>query len=115
MKKLLYAVLALSPIYVSAQQLGGLDTLLDNIGDLVQAALPIVVGIALLLFFWGLVKVIFAAGNEEAKADGKKIMLWGIIALFVMVSVWGLVRFVGNQLGINQQGGSIPVPTVPGL
>ena len=81
---------------------------------MIDIALPIVVAIALLGFFWGLVKFIFAQGNEEAKTDAKKIMLWGLIALFVMVAVWGLVRFIGTAFGI-QQGDTIIVPRVPGL
>ncbi|OHB10712.1 MAG: hypothetical protein A3G05_00975 [Candidatus Zambryskibacteria bacterium RIFCSPLOWO2_12_FULL_45_14] len=114
MKKVIIAALALAPALASAQTLGNLETLVRSIGRLVDIALPIVVGIALLAFFWGLVKYIFAQGNEESKADAKKIMLWGVIALFVMVAVWGLVQFIGNALGI-QQGQTITVPTVPGL
>jgi uncharacterized membrane protein YjfL (UPF0719 family) len=87
---------------------------MQSIGRLVDLALPIVVALALLGFFWGLVKFIFAQGNEESKADGKKIMIWGIIALFVMVSVWGLVRFIGSAFNI-EQGGSVQIPSIQGL
>jgi len=114
MKKVILASLALAPMLAFAQDLGNLDTLLTNIGELVGTALPIVVAIALLTFFWGLVKFIFAQGNEEAKSDAKKVMLWGLIALFVMVSVWGLVTFIGNALGVGQ-GDTINLPTVPGI
>lgn len=114
MKKVIIATLAFAPAFVFAQQLGNIESLVSSIGRLVGIALPIVVGIALLAFFWGLVKFIFAQGNEEAKTDAKKIMLWGLIALFVMVSVWGIVRFIGNAFDI-QQGDTIEVPSVPGL
>ena len=114
MKKVILATLALAPAFVFAQSLGNIETLMRSIGRLVDIALPIVVAVALLGFFWGLVKFIFAQGNEEAKADAKKIMLWGIIALFVMVSVWGLIRFIGNAFGVGQ-GDTIIVPRVPGL
>lgn len=115
MKKVIIALLVFVPAFAFAQDLGNLDTFLENIGDLVSTALPIVVAIALLVFFWGLVKFIFAQGNEEAKADAKKIMLWGLIALFVMVSVWGLVEFIGNALGIDQGDALDQVPSVPGI
>ncbi len=114
MKKVILAALALAPALVFAQTLGNVETLLRSIGRLIDIALPIVVAIALLGFFWGLVKFIFAQGDETAKADAKKIMLWGLIALFVMVAVWGLIRFIGNAFGI-QQGDTIIVPRVPGL
>ena len=114
MKKVILTALALAPAFAFAQQLGNIETLIRSIGRLINIALPIVVGIALLAFFWGLVKFIFAQGNEESKADAKKIMLWGLIALFVMVAVWGLIRFIGTALGI-QQGDTIIVPMVPNL
>jgi hypothetical protein len=66
--------------------------------------------LALLAFFYGLAKLIW--GGPEAVSEGKSLMIWGIVALFVMVSVWGLVRFIGNAFNI-EQGGSANVPTVP--
>ena len=114
MKKVILATLAFAPVLAFAQQLGNIETFVSSIGRVVGLALPIVVAIALLAFFWGLVKFIFAQGNEESKADAKKIMLWGLIALFVMVAVWGLVRFIGDALGISQ-GDTIIVPAVPGI
>jgi hypothetical protein len=99
------------PSFAFAQSLGNLETLLQSIGRLISAATPIVVGLALLAFFWGLATFIFSAGNDEAKDKGKNIMIWGIVALFVMVSVWGIVRFIGQALGINQ-GDTIIVPHI---
>jgi len=114
MKKVILAALALTPVFAFAQSLNNIEVLIQSIGRVVGIALPIVVALGLITFFWGLVKFIFAQGNEEAKADAKRIMLWGLIALFVMVSVWGLVEFIGNALGIGQ-GTQIIVPTVPGI
>lgn len=112
MKKIIISALALTPALAGAQGLGNLRTLLTSIGELVELALPIIVAIALLVFFYGLVKFIFS--GAEAKDEGKNLMIWGIVALFVMVSVWGLVRFIGNAFNI-EQGGSAPVPGVQGL
>ncbi len=114
MKKAILITLAFAPVFAFAQSLSNLETLMKSIGRLVGLALPIVVAIALLAFFYGLVKFIFSQGNEEDKQASKKIMLWGLIALFVMVSVWGLVRFIGTALNINQDD-TITVPKVPGI
>ncbi len=75
-------------------------TLIVEFGRLVALAIPIVAGLALLGFFWGLTKFIFAAGSEDNREDGKRIMISGLIALFVMVSVWGIIRFFQADLGI---------------
>lgn len=74
-------------------------------GNLVELAIPIVMGLALLGFFWGLAKYIFSQGNEKSTMEGKKVMLYGLVALFVMVSVWGIIGFFQRDLGV--QGGGI--------
>ena len=38
-------------------------------------------------------------------------MIWGIVGLFVIVSVWGLVRFVGDALDI----GTPQTQPIPGI
>lgn len=110
MKKFIVAALAFAPALAMAQELGRVETLLQSIGRLIDIALPIVIAIALLAFFWGLVKFIFSTD----KSEGTQLMIWGVVALFVMVSVWGLVNFIGESLGVDQTD-SIVVPTVPGV
>ena len=86
-----------------------LKGLVDIFVDLIRTALPVIAGLALLVFVWGLVKFIFrAGGDEKAVGDGKNLMKWGLIALFVMVSVWGIIRFMQNAL---LPGGSTTPPS----
>ncbi len=40
------------------------------------------------------------------KEQAKKTMLWGVVAIFVMASVWGLVSFIGSSFGIGP--GTVP-------
>ncbi|MBX4188991.1 pilin [Candidatus Parcubacteria bacterium] len=114
MKKYIVAALALAPSLAFAQ-LQNVNNLLLGLKTLVNTALPIVVGLALLAFFWGLAKFIFSADDEEKRKEAKSLMIYSIIALFVMVSVWGLVRFIGNALGVNPDTApNITTPTVNG-
>lgn len=53
---------------------------------------------AVLAFIWGLSKFILASGSEEKIADGKWIMKWGVISLFFMFSVWGVVQVVATGI-----------------
>jgi hypothetical protein len=64
--------------------------------DLVNPLIFLVGSLAFLAFFWGIAKYIFSAGDEQKKASGKDVMLYGLIALFVMVSVWGLIGILRN-------------------
>lgn len=61
----------------------------------------LVAAIALLVFLWGIAQTILKRGDEKAVEAGKNIAIWGIIALFVMVSVWGLVNFLRGAIGLQ--------------
>ncbi len=117
MKKFIYTALSLSPMLALAQEgnLGGVERLVRQFGDILNSlVIPILFAIAIIYFFWGLVKYIKSAGDPKAAAEGRSIMIWGIIALVVMVSVYGLIAWVQSAFGI--QGGATPtLPTVPGL
>lgn len=112
MKKiaLITSVLAL-PVVASAQQLGNIEGLVRSIGNIVNLLIPIVFALALLVFFWGLVGYIW--GKENDKDLAKKRMLWGVVALFVMAMVWGLVRFIGTALNITEEGAPAVDPLIP--
>ena len=103
MKKLLIAAGGMLPFFALAQMYdaSGPSTplgLVQTIGDVVNGLIPIAIAAAVLFFFWGLARYILSANDEAKKKDGMNIMFWGLIALFVMMSVWGIVRFFQNQL-----------------
>ena len=66
------------------------------------SVIPFMFAVALLIFIWGIVKFFIVDADEEAKrSQGKQFMIWGLIALTVMISVWGLARIFGSTLGFN--------------
>lgn len=71
------------------------------IDDLILLAVQIGFALAVVAFFWGLALYIFKAGDTSANARGLQLMIWGIIALFVMASVWGLVALLQETIGID--------------
>jgi len=112
MKKIVIGTLLLAPTFVFAQEFDNVRRLIESVRDIIDILIPLVAALALLYFFWGLAKFILNAGNEDAQKEGKNIMIWGIVALFVIVSVWGLVRFVGSAIGINPNSVDQPIPGV---
>jgi short subunit fatty acids transporter len=90
---------------ISFAALQGVNDLLTAFGKLVSLAIPTAFGLAVLFFFYGIAKYILAAGDEKGAQEGKSIMIYGVIAIFVMSSIWGLVAFIGTALNINTSGG----------
>ena len=90
-----------------------IEDVIEIISDILGSIVPIIFALALLFFLWGLAKFILSAGDESARKEGRNIMIWGIIALFIMVSVWGLVNLLVETFGVEDT--SIPdLPEVPG-
>ena len=77
--------------------------LLDYITCIIaNSVIPLLFAGAAIMFIWGVVKFFIIDADEEAKrAQGRQFMIWGIIALAVMLSVWGLAGILGSTFGIN--------------
>jgi len=116
-KSLLQPFLAIlfiiSPLITYAQtpDFAYFDTAVTSLGSLIEQLIPIVISLGLLFFIWGLAQFIIASGNEDAKEVGKRRMVWGILALFAIVSVWGIVNLLAEMAGV-EVGGSIDIPTI---
>lgn len=101
------ALLFALPLMASAQTLQPLANLIGAIARLVGALVPILITLALVAFFWGLVKYLFGSkGGKDDVSAAKSLMIWGLVSLFVMVSVWGIVRLAQDALGINPNAGA---------
>jgi hypothetical protein len=80
-----------------------------KLGDLLNYAtciigtsvIPLLFILAVASFVWGVVQYVINSDEEAKKAKGRSFMIWGIIALAVMVSIWGLVGILRNTFGIE--------------
>jgi hypothetical protein len=107
MKKVLVGVVVgLAPLMALAQTLGGVITL---VGNLLNALVPVIIGLAVIYFLWNVAQYVFSADGKEEARNG---MIWGIIGIVVMVSVWGLVGLVQDSFEIRGTGPQ-PVPALP--
>ena len=93
--------LVLVPSIALAQQLSTLQNIINAIGTAVNNLIPIAAGLALLGFFFGLAKYIFQAGNDEAQDEAKQVMLWGVIALFLIAAIGGIIAVLESTLGVD--------------
>ena len=108
----LLPTLALAQGTISQQNAGGQITYLIG---LAVRSLNIIVGllitVALVYFIWACIQFFISADAEE-KAENKQHIIYGLIGIFAIVSVWGLVGFLGGLLGIGQGGANVYIPCV---
>ena len=94
-----------------AAVLGGTTAFAEQADELITTYLiPIAFSLALLFFFWGVALYIRSAGSE--KEEGRNIMVWGVVALFVMSSIWGLVNFIRGEVGLKGDDTTMKIPKI---
>lgn len=73
----------------------------------------LIMGAALVYFLWGVSLYVRAGENEERRQTGRNMMFYGIIALFVMGAVWGLVNILVATFKTGLETTPPPPPKFP--
>lgn len=82
-----------------------LFSILGIVSGFLNTLIPILITLTVVYFIWGVFKYA-TAKDGEGQAEARTVMTSGIIALFVIVSIWGLVALLNNTFGIDQGGPS---------
>ncbi len=93
---------------VQAQDTTWLDTIISESGSLLSAIVPTLAVLSFVLFVWGAIVFITTVADDTAREAGKKKMFWGLVALFVFLSVWGIVQLLQAVFGVGT-----PPPATP--
>ena len=104
-KKIIPFGLMAAPFVAGAATVSGIISLAQG---WVNAILPLLVGIAVLVLIVGIIRYITAGEDEERRGKARGLMIYGIIGLFVMVSMWGLVFFLGSTFSISREAIDLP-------
>jgi hypothetical protein len=106
-------ILVAVPVSVFAQTAATLSGGITTFATLIQtftssvgkAVATLLLSLALIAFFWGIVMYIWGAreGDSAKVEKGNTFLKWSLVALFVMFSVYGIIRF-GQQFLCGQSG-----------
>lgn len=69
---------------------------------LLQPFIGLLFTLALVMFLYGMVRFVSTSDKSSDDASkGRQHMLWGIIGMFIMMSVFGIMRLIISTLGIQ--------------
>ncbi len=109
MKKIIAFILGFTPAFAFAQQIGDINDVAKkatNIGNLI---IGLAISIAVLWIIISVVRYLIATNDPEKRAEGGRSILFGVIGLFVILSIWGLVAILRNSFRTQDQ---IPVSEI---
>lgn len=75
--------------------------LINSAASLVGGGLStLLMGLAFAAFLFSIINFIWKRRNGDGSGleAARNTLWWSVVALFVMVSVWGLVKFIGSNL-----------------
>ncbi len=79
----------------------GLKELLVDFSVLLNTGVRVLFGLSMVFFLWGLSQFILNAGDVKKKEEGKSKMVWGIVALTVFVSIYGIINWIVDATGLQ--------------
>jgi hypothetical protein len=111
MKQVLVSILTafISVVPVHAQDMTWLTGLKAELSAVLTILFPILFASAFAFFVWGLTGFLTHSGDEARRAEGKNRIIWGLVALFAMLAIWGIVQLLQAFVF----GGGNPNPVIP--
>jgi hypothetical protein len=88
-----------------------LSGLVSYIIGIINLIIPVLVTFALVLLMYAGFRYILKASESHGKGAERAALMWGLVALFVIVSVWGLLRIMCITL-LNNSSCRSSSPTV---
>lgn len=106
MKKYLFIIFIPSLSFALPADLGGFVKLFLELIDII---IPILSGFIFILFFYGIAQFILYQGDIIKLKIAKSYMIWSVLGIFLLVSLWGIIQIASNELDF----GKITKPTLP--
>ena len=79
-----------------------LSTVVNKFAALGQKLIPLLAVIAFLLFIWGTARFIRASANDKDFDEKKKFLVWSVVGLFVLVTIWGIISFISGEFEFGE-------------
>lgn len=99
--KIFFSLSLVEKVHAQAGGFNDFKSAVDTIRDYINYLIPLLIGLAVFLFIFGLFKYVMAGGDENKIKEARNFIIFGVIGIAVMISVWGLVNLVVATLFPN--------------
>ncbi|MFZ2555527.1 MAG: hypothetical protein WAZ27_00450 [Minisyncoccia bacterium] len=68
---------------------------------IVDPAIRVVFTLGLFLFLWGIIEYLWEVKDGKADGNGRTHMVYGLVGMLIMVSVYGIIALIVNTFGLD--------------
>jgi len=87
------------------------DSFLLNVKQMiVDPLISLLFALAVVYFLYGLVEFMMNQDNDEKKTTGKSHMVWGVVGIAIMISVFAILNLIVDTFeikGVNPESGEV--------
>lgn len=102
--------------FVSAVTAGDVTSVTSAVSTIevyLNLGVQLMVAAAVVWVIWNAFNFVLSAGDEEKRATSRSGIIYGVIGIVVMLSVWGLINLVLSSTGVStQKGTNIVIPSI---
>lgn len=74
-------------------------TLMNSVSKvIINPLIVLIFSLAVVYFIYGLVRYLVSPDNEEVRKSSKSNMLWGLVGIFIMISVYAIINMIINTI-----------------
>lgn len=73
----------------------------EIINSIINPLILLIFAAGVFLFMWGLVVFMTNVNNSQKKTEGQQHMMWGIIGVFIMATVFGIINIIASTIGVD--------------
>ena len=111
MKKIIALIVVSFPVLASAQAITDVNSLTYKLTNIGNTIIEVLIAFAVLYIIFNVVRFIMA-GDSEKRDPIRNSIMWGIVGLFVILSIWGLVNILSNTFRTNTNAPTQSFPTL---
>ena len=111
MKKFVIGSSVFAMPFLAFAQVTDVTSLINLVGGLLNQIVPLIFALAFVYLIWNIVKYIEAGqGDPKTRDIARDAIIFALVLLFVMSSVWGLVGIIKNTLNVQDNTITPPQP-----
>lgn len=109
MKKIIATIVAFTPVMAFAQTtIKNVNDVATRLRDLGNLFTYLLIAAAVIFIIWNVVVYLIKGSEEDARKKAASSILWGVVGLFIILSIWGLVNILMNTFHTETGNNQIP-------